>query len=212
MKKNSLVAMAALALPILIVGCATTERSRNLNNPAVAGKTIAQQVCASCHGVDGNSTSPNFPKLAAQQEPYFIAQLSGFRNHNRADPAGFEYMWGLSRNLTDTQIKDLAAYFAQQKPKPIPVDNPALVERGEKIFKNGLPDKEIPACASCHGTNGEGNMIFPRLASQHADYLTKQLLVFQRTNDRPEGAIMKQVAHSLGTDDIAAVTTYLQSR
>lgn len=212
MKTTPRLFAAAIGIAALLGACATPERSRDLHNAAVSGTTLAQQVCASCHGVDGNSVSPNFPKLAAQQEPYFIAQLSGFRNHNRADPAGFEYMWGLSRNLTDDQIKELAAYYAKQPARPIAAEPASLVARGELIYRAGAPAKEIPACAGCHGANGEGNAIFPRLASQHADYLTKQLLVFQRTNDRPEGAIMKQVAHALSGDDIAAVTAYLQSR
>jgi cytochrome c553 len=75
---------------------------------------LALQVCSNCHGVDGNSVSPNFPNLAAQTEDYISEQLTSFRKHSRFDPAGFEYMWGLSRHLTDQQIKYNAAYFASQ--------------------------------------------------------------------------------------------------
>src|SRR5690349_13414424 len=98
----------ALLLVLLATACANTPRSRDTANPDVSGQTLAQQVCSNCHGVTGNSVSPNFPNLAAQQPAYLIAQLEGFRGQSRRDPAGFEYMWGLSRHLSDGQIRQLA--------------------------------------------------------------------------------------------------------
>jgi cytochrome c553 len=192
-------------------GCANVERSRTLNNPNVPPMVTAQQVCSNCHGIDGNSVSPNFPVLAAQQETYFIEQLKGFRSHNRHDPAGFEYMWGLSRHLTDEQIKGLAEYFAKQTPVPKPTSDPKLMSLGEQIFEKGVPDKNIPACTVCHGSQAQGKEGYPRLADQHADYIIKQLRVFQRTDERPEGAVMKTVAHDLTGDNMRAVAAYLQS-
>ena len=113
----------------LTVGCANPERSRDLGNPAVAGSVLAQQACSMCHGVTGLATSPNFPNLAGQTEGYVVAQLTEFRSHSREDPAGFEYMWGIARRLTDAQIKDLAAYYARQAPaNQAPEGNPARVE------------------------------------------------------------------------------------
>lgn len=200
----------ALATAAAVAGCATPQRSRALNNPTTPPVTIAQQVCSNCHGIDGNSVSPNFPRLAAQQPAYTIEQLTGFRTHHRSDPAGFEYMWGLSRHLTDDQIKGLAEYFAAQPPAPNPVVDAALAERGRDVFEHGVPAKSIPACASCHGDHGQGNGNFPRLAGQHSDYVVKQLLVFQRTDERPEGAVMKTVAHLLTRDNMQAVAEYVQ--
>src|SRR5207245_585250 len=143
----------------------------------------------------GNSTSPNFPNLAAQQEAYLVAQLTEFKSHSRQDPAGFEYMWGLSHKLSEKQIKELAAHFAAQKPAAQPREGkPQRIAAGETIFNNGAPDRKIPPCSTCHGTQAQGNAAFPRLAGQHADYLVKQLTVFQRTNQRPQGAVMKTVA------------------
>jgi cytochrome c553 len=194
-----------------VAGCANVERSRTLNNPNVPPMVTAQQVCSNCHGIDGNSVSPNFPALAGQQESYFIAQLKGFRSHNRHDPAGFEYMWGLSRNLTDEQIKGLAEYFAKQTPEPKPASDPKLMSLGEQIFEKGVPDKNIPPCTVCHGPQAQGKEGFPRLADQHADYIVKQLRVFQRTDERPEGAVMKTVAHDLTLENMQAVAAYLQS-
>ena len=94
---RSMLAVAAVAS---IMGCTNLERSRSLSDPATPAKTIALQVCSNCHGVAGNAKSPNFPNLAAQRPDYVVEQLTAFRGHGRLDPAGFEYMWGLSRSLT----------------------------------------------------------------------------------------------------------------
>ena len=207
-------AIAALLLVAVAgAGCTNVERSRNLADAALPGKVLALQVCSNCHGVDGNSVSPNFPNLAAQTEPYVIEQLTSFRKHSRLDPAGFEYMWGLSRHLTDEQIKELAAYFASQKIKrpDYPAGKADLRDAGKAVFTGGVPEKNIPPCATCHGPEGLGNLQFPRIASQHADYVIKQLNVFQRTDERPEGAIMKVIVHDLTPENIKAVASYLES-
>ena len=210
--------MKLLGLTILVVaaavatGCANSDRSRDISNPNVSGATLAQQVCSNCHGVTGNSISPNFPNLAGQTEPYFVAQLSGFKSHGRHDPAGFEYMWGLSRSLTEDQMKLLAAYYTRQTPvsQPIEGDRERFVA-GKSIFEGGVPAKGIPACTTCHGAEAKGNAVFPRLAGQHVAYLAKQLLVFQRTDERPEGSLMKTVAHDLTAQNIVDVASYLQA-
>lgn len=200
-----------MAFGIVGTGCTNIENSRDLANPAVSGTTLARQVCALCHGVDGRSTSPNFPNLAAQQPTYFMTQMKGFRDHSRVDPAGFEYMWGLSRNLTDDQIKALADYYAAQTAAaPGSAGDPAVVARGKVVFEKGVPEKNVTACIACHGAQAQGNEQFPRLAHQHADYLVKQLKVFQRTDERPEGSIMKTVAHELTPENMADVAAYLQ--
>lgn len=200
-----------LAIAAVCAACASPERSRNLNDPSIPASATAQQVCSICHGMDGNATSPNFPRIAAQPQPYLIEQLKAFRGHNRSDPQGFEYMWGLSRSLSDAQIEHLAAYFAAQKPVPNPAHaDPALAARGQAIFENGKTDKNLPACKVCHGDRGQGNQNFPRLAGQHQDYVVKQLEVFQRTDERPEGAVMKTIAHLLDHDEIEAVAAYVQ--
>jgi len=204
---------AALLAAAVGAGCTNIERSRNLADPAVPGRVLALQVCSNCHGADGNSVSPNFPNLAGQTEQYFIEQLSSFRKHSRFDPAGFEYMWGLSRHLTDEQIKDMAAYYASQKlvTPAYPTGKPEMRDAGKMVFASGVPEKNIPPCATCHGPEGLGNGQFPRIAGQHADYLIKQLMVFQRTDERPEGATMKVIAHDLTGDNIAAVAAYAES-
>jgi cbb3-type cytochrome c oxidase subunit III len=196
----------------LVTGCANPTRSRDLGNPKISAVTLAQQVCSNCHGVAGIAVSPNFPNLAAQKPAYVVAQLQGFKSHGRQDPAGFEYMWGLSRSLTDEQINGLAAYYAAQPAAHQPAESDAArTEAGRRIFHDGVPAKDVPACMTCHGDKGQGNEAFPRLAGQHADYVAKQLIVFQRTDQRPEGAIMKTIAHELSSEDIKDIAAYVQS-
>jgi len=196
----------------LAANCANVQRSRDTANADVSGDTLALQVCSNCHGPTGNSVSPNFPNLANQQQAYLAAELHEFKGHSRQDPAGFEYMWGLSHNLTDKQIDELAAHFAAQTLERRPVEGkPERIAAGKTIFNEGVPGKSIPACNTCHGPQGEGNGTFPRLAGQHADYLVKQLTVFQRTNQRPEDSIMKTVAHELTQENIKNVAAYLQA-
>jgi cytochrome c553 len=204
-------AIAATAAA-LAAGCANPERSRDVANPSVSAKVLAQQVCSNCHGVTGVSISPNFPNLAAQMPAYLAAQLKVFRNHDRSDPAGFEYMWGLSRSLTDEQIQGLADYYAHQAPPHgVAVAHVERATLGDKLFHEGIPGKNVPACMVCHGDKGQGNEQFPRLAGQHEDYVTKQLMVFQRGNERPEGAIMKTIAHELTHEDVLNAAAYVQS-
>ncbi|HAL38150.1 MAG TPA: cytochrome c4 [Polaromonas sp.] len=196
----------------LITGCTNLPRSRDLANPNVSAVTLAQQVCSNCHGITGNSVSPIFPNLAAQPQAYLIGQLKGFKSHGREDPAGFEYMWGVSRSLTDEQITGLASYYANQRLARQPIEgNASDMPAGETIFKSGMAAENVPACFACHGDAGQGNETFPRIAGQHADYIVKQLNVFQRTNERPLGAVMKTVAHELTPEDIKDLAAYLQA-
>jgi cytochrome c553 len=202
-----------LALIFALAGaaCSNLERSRDLGNPKVRPEVTAAQVCSNCHGLDGNSVSPNFPRLAGQQPAYLISQLENFRNHHRADPEGFEYMWGISHRLGDDQIKGLAEYFAKQAPRPIAApESTQQMVAGKNIYENGIPTKETPPCVACHGQKGEGLASFPRLAWQHQDYLVKQLQVFRETEGRP-GTPMKQVTHLLSDQEIKAVARYLQA-
>jgi cytochrome c553 len=200
----------AIGLAAMGSGCSNLERSRDLANPNVPPAVTAAQVCSICHGLDGNSISPNFPRLAGQLPDYLVAQLENFRSHQRSDPPGFIYMWGISHKFTDDQIKGLADYFAKQVPKPnAPVDAQQMLA-GREIFEKGVPSKETPPCITCHGTKAEGVANFPRLAGQHQDYTMKQLLVFQVTEGRPNTP-MKQITHLLSNQEMKAVAGYLQA-
>ena len=209
--RHPFIATTVLAASLL-AACANPTRSRDLGNPAIAGPVLAQQACSLCHGTRGVSTSPNFPNLAAQQPDYLAAQLKGFRSHSRQDPEGFEYMWGIARQLTDDQIAGIAAYYAAQPPAHQASEGSAAqVGLGRALFADGAADRGIPACGTCHGDKGQGMATFPRLAGQHADYIAKQLLVFQRTDQRPEGAAMQVIAHQLTATDIVNAAAYLQT-
>ena len=199
-----------IALITLVAACSQIDRSRAVGNSEVSATTMAQQVCASCHGVTGNSVSPAFPKLAGQQRDYLVSQLAEFKSHNRSNPAGVQYMWGFS-DLSPEQVQGLADYFSSQAPTFGPAGNAALEAEGRRIFTDGIPDKGVTMCSACHGARGEGNAQFPRLAGQHADYVAKQLLIFQRTDQRPLGAAMKQVTHELSDRQIQALAVFLQS-
>jgi cytochrome c553 len=134
----------ALLLVTIGAGCSNIERSRNLADPAVPGKVLAVQVCSICHGLDGNAVSPNFPRLAGQQPAYIESQLKNFKAHDRSDPPGERYMWGISRKLTDEQIHQIAEYFSQQTPKRHAVGDAKLIAAGKLIYENGIPVECFP--------------------------------------------------------------------
>jgi len=206
--------LLGISLLLAVTACSSPDRSRDLNDATISASTTALQVCSNCHGAKGVSTSPNFPNLAAQSQPYLVKQLTAFRSHGRTDPEGFEYMWGLSSHLTDDQIKGLATYFSQLPPTAGNVDHygtPESVGRGRVIFEQGIAAESVPACATCHGAHAEGSDQFPRLAGQHADYLVKQLNVFQNTDQRPDGVAMKVITHNLSPDNITSVAAYLET-
>ena len=212
---NKVVFLTAAAMILLSAGCSSlksdTESIRDLNDPSVSGRTLAEQVCSICHGTGGNSINPIFPRLAGQQSAYLTEQLKEFRSHTRSDVAGYKYMWGLARHLTDKQISELANYYRGQTPVPGRTSDTALIAEGDSIFHHGVKANNVPACATCHGPEGHGHDGFPRIASQHQDYILKQLSVFKHTTDRNAGmgAMMSPVAYNLTGDQARAVSAYL---
>ena len=170
---------------------------------------FASTTCVTCHGTGGRSTSSPFPNLAGQPAPYLEAQLKAFRDQTRADPDAQAYMWGLASQLNDKMISALAAYYAAQRPARGQLGNAKLVAKGEIIFEKGMQEQGIPACNACHGANGEGKGIFPRIAGQHAPYLLKQMLLIQ--NALRVAPVMHGLIKNLNRDESLAVTTYLAS-
>ncbi|MBU6258313.1 MAG: cytochrome c4 [Burkholderiales bacterium] len=194
--------IAITALTLLASGAALAQQD---------AKTLANGICSACHGPEGHSVSPVFPRLAGQQPAYTVLQLQAFRGHLRGDPNAQAYMWGMASQLSDATINALADYYAAQKPVHEAVDDPALVAEGEKIYKNGIPAQGVPACASCHGPNAEGQAAFPRLAGQHMEYLVAQLHGFQ-SGLRSNAPIMLAVVRTLSPDQIKAAAAYAASR
>jgi len=167
------------------------------------------RLCINCHGVDGNSESPMIPRLAGQQADYVERQLMAYREQSRTNAAARNYMWGMAHMLSDDEIKQTAAWFARQKPQPAATTHAdELVRRGDAAFHNGLPSKDVPACAACHGANGEGGPIAPRVAGQHENYLKVQLKVMA-TDERPAATAMQGFAKHLDQADIDALSAYL---
>lgn len=180
---------------------------------ALDAPTLVSNACSKCHGTTGLSISPIFPNLAGQQASYIDAQLRLFRERGRSDPHARAFMWGIARGLSDDQIAALAKYFASQPPARGTVSsNPALAQKGKSIYENGVPERGVIACMTCHGPNaeGQGDNAFPRLAGQHRDYLMLQLRHFHAL--LRENAVMQGVAAKMTDDDSAAVAEYLSSK
>ena len=170
-------------------------------------KTI--DTCGTCHGIDGRSVSPTFPNLAAQTAPYIELQLHAFKDQSRADPDAQAYMWGMASQLSDPMISALAGYFAAQPAAPGKPGNAALIAQGKHLFDEGVPARQIPPCATCHGAHAQGMATFPRLAGQHAAYLLRQLLVIQSV--LRTAPVMHGVVKDLTKDQMQAVVAYLES-
>jgi cbb3-type cytochrome c oxidase subunit III len=174
---------------------------------AVAGKTKAA-TCGACHGADGNSLAPSFPKIAGQGERYLVKQITEIKNGDRQVPEMLGFVMGLS----ETDIADIAAYYASQKASGGAADA-ALVEAGKRIFLGGNEATGVPACIACHSADGKGIAAagFPRVAGQHATYTEKQLMDFynaKRTNDASN--VMRDIASRMHMDEIKAVSSYIQ--
>ncbi len=177
--------------------------------PPQQAPQLAIAVCGTCHGVDGNSINPMFPRLAGQKAWYLEQQLKQFRAETRGDPYAVAYMWGMANQLSDPTIEALAKYFSSQTAGPGTPHPEAIIARGRAIYENGIPTQGVPACAACHGPQALGSAQFPRLAGQHAEYILKQLQSFQ--NNMRNVAIMHGVAQTLHGSQMRAVADYLES-
>lgn len=166
-------------------------------------------VCGTCHGPDGNSNNPMFPRLAGQHAGYIVRQLKFFKAQSRGDPYAIGYMWGMASGLDDETIDALGRYYATQRTGPGRSHDPATIARGRDIFQHGVPAEGVPACAACHGQDALGSDMFPRLAGQHAEYVLKQLSSFQ--SNMRQIAVMHGVAQNLRTPEMQAVAYYLES-
>ncbi len=204
---KNIMAFAALAA-LTTFSLARADDTTSQSGMAKA-QQLASTVCVACHGADGNSASPNFPKLAGQQPEYITKQLMNFKSGARTNPI----MQGIvtSNNLTPDDMKNLGIYFSQQTIKPGAAKDKTLAEEGEKIFKGGDAATGTPACAACHGPTGAGiPSEFPRLAGQHAAYIYAQLNNFRlgdRSNDG--GKMMRTIAARLTDHEMKAVADYV---
>jgi cytochrome c553 len=194
----------ALRIQICLLAATLATSHAFAAGNASNGKKLAES-CAGCHGEDGNSNAPIFPKLAGQQPSYLAKQLYDFKSEKRNEPT----MTAMSAPLSDADIADLSAYYAERKIKAEAV---APNERGKNLFHTGEARTGLPACSGCHGPEAKGNQpaAYPALRGQHAAYLTKTLHDYKtrsRYNDANE--MMRSIAARLSDDEIAALSEYL---
>ena len=171
-----------------------------------AGRAKAA-VCAGCHGQNGNSTNPVWPKLAGQHAFYIEKELRDFQNKKRVDPT----MAPMVAGLNDTDIEDIAAYFASLS-STVEAADADKIKLGEKVYRAGNADNGLPACIACHGPNGAGNAPahFPRIGGQHAAYLAKSLKDFKvETRNNDQKAMMRDIAGRMTNKEIDAVSSYI---
>jgi cytochrome c553 len=178
---------------------------------ADAGHNKAQ-VCAGCHGADGNAAIPNYPKLAGQHASYLLKQLQDFKSGVRKNPI----MSAQVTNLKPQDMEDLAAYFSGQKRTLGAATDPATRELGQRIYQGGNETKAVPACMACHSPDGAGNppAIYPALGGQNADYVSKTLMDFrsgERGADAKDsaGKIMRDIAKRMDDAEMKAVAQYV---
>ncbi|MES2632245.1 MAG: c-type cytochrome [Pseudomonadota bacterium] len=170
-----------------------------------AGSAKYAAVCASCHGADGNSAIPVNPKLAQQHPEYLLKQLQEFKAGKRPNAI----MQPMASQLTDADMKNISYWAGSQKGKTGFAKDKDLVTLGERIYRGGIPDRQVAACAGCHSPNGAGVPAqFPRLSGQHADYTDAQLKAF-REGQRPNSVQMKQIAARMNDREIRAVADYI---
>ncbi|MBV8621454.1 MAG: cytochrome c4 [Curvibacter sp.] len=203
----TLLTAAMLAAPAFP---AFSSEDKPAEAPKVAKPDLAKgeatfATCAACHGTDGNSSSPAYPKLAQQHPEYLVKQLQEFKSGKRANPV----MSGMAATLSDEDMKNVAYWVSSQKEKPGFAKEKDLVTLGERIFRGGLPDRQIAACAGCHSPNGAGIPAqYPRLAGQQADYTVAQLVAF-RDGVRTNSIQMTGEAAKLNDKEIKAVADYI---
>lgn len=171
----------------------------------VKGEASYTAVCVACHAADGNSAIAANPKLAQQHPEYLVKQLQEFKSGKRNNPV----MKGFASALSDDDMKNIAYWVTSKKAKPGFAKDKALVTLGERIYRGGISDRQVPACAGCHGPNGAGiPSQYPRLGGQHAEYTATQLTTF-RDGGRNNNLQMTQVAAKLNDREIRAVADYI---
>jgi cytochrome c553 len=174
-----------------------------------AGEERAINLCSTCHGPRGISTSPEFPILAAQRPAYIVAQLENFQHKTREEKAAHDFMYGIAGNLDARTIESIAAYYSSQPAAPGRPGDPAQVAIGKKLFETGVLDRGVPPCVSCHGARAEGVADFPRLAGQHAKYVMRQIEYIQGLVRK--APVMHGIVKDLTPAEIGAVAAYVQS-
>ena len=205
--------VSLLAIELVAVGGQAAEKTaaQTFSSRDLQAKL---EYCKTCHGLSGQGYRGSFPmpRLAGQQTEYFENQLHAFIEHRREN----RFMFQVAHVLTPEMLAPLAAHFHDLNPKPIGGAPKELVATGQKIYEEGVPSAEIPACANCHGADAKGNGPFPRLAGQLHDYIFRKLVNWSKERGQDPAnpdtsAIMEPIAHSLNEPQVKAVAAYLSN-
>ncbi len=202
----SLLMAVTLAAPVVSAVASEDKAAPKAAKPDLAkGEASFAAVCAACHGADGNSGTPANPKLSRQHPEYLVKQLQEFKSGKRNNAV----MKGFASALSDDDMKNIAYWVTSKQAKPGFAKDKELVALGERIYRGGVADRQIAACAGCHSPSGAGiPSQYPRLAGQHADYTAAQLVSF-RDGGRKNSPQMTQVAAKLNDHEIKAVADYI---
>ena len=196
----ALLAAAAMATPL-----AAAESKPAAKADLAKGQALSAQVCAACHTADGSRGAPANPILQGQHADYLVKQLTEFKAGKRESAV----MNGFAGALSEADMKNVAAFYASKSAQPGAAKSKDLVALGEKIYRGGVTDRNIPACAGCHSPSGAGIPAqYPRLSGQHADYTELQLKNF-RDGLRKNNAVMTGVAAKLNDREVKAVADYI---
>ncbi len=196
---------ALLTASLLSVSAIAADAPAAPKADLAKGAASYATVCVACHAADGNSTVPLQPSLAQQHPEYLMKQLVDFKSGARKDPV----MAGFAAGLSEQDARNISWWLASQKAKNGFAKDPASVMLGERIYRGGIPDRKIPACAGCHSPNGAGIPAqYPRLSGQHTDYTIKQMIAF-REGTRTNSLQMTGVAAYMNDREIRAVADYI---
>ena len=203
---SSRVAAIGVCLMFAVPASMAAEPAKAAAKPDLAkGQTTSTNVCAACHTSDGSRGSPANPILQGQHPEYLVKQLAEFKSGKRANAV----MKGMASALSEDDMSNVAAFYAGKQAKPGFAKNKDLVALGEKIYRGGVAERNIPACAACHSPTGAGIPAqYPRMAGQHADYTEAQLVAF-RSGVRNNSAQMIGVAARMNDREIKAVADYI---
>lgn len=203
--KSLFASLAALAAITLAAPSWASETKAEFKPDLAKGGAISAQVCGACHTADGSRGSPANPILQGQHAEYLVKQLTEFKAGKRDNAI----MKGFASTLSDEDMKNVAAFYASKQAKPGFAKNKDLVTLGEKIYRGGIAERNIPACAGCHSPTGAGIPAqYPRLSGQHSDYAEAQLKGF-RDGIRKNNAQMTGVAAKMNDREIKAVADYV---
>jgi cytochrome c553 len=206
MMKAKITATALTLAALLASAPAPAATEPAATKPDIAkGQTIATQVCAACHTADGSRGVPANPILAGQHPEYLVKQLQEFKSGKRDNAI----MKGFAATLSDDDMKNIAAFYASKTAKPGFAKRKDTVKLGERIYRAGIADKSVPACAGCHSPNGAGIPAqYPRMGGQHGDYTEAQLIAF-RSGTRSNSAQMTAIAAKMSDVEVKAVADYI---